>query len=123
MPRGWRDAVHFEADFRDVEHGIAQAALGLTLDTCSLAVHRGSRFKYIHFAGLPPLLFDLAEDPDELRNLADDPDHASVRLECAEKMLAWRAAHLDRTLTGLLLTPRGVADGRAPTPTPPSPHR
>jgi arylsulfatase A-like enzyme len=113
-PGGWRDAVHFETDFRSVEHGTAQAALGLTLDTCSLAVHRDTSFKYVHFAGLPPLLFDLAEDPNELRNLADDPVYAAVRLECAEKLLAWRAAHLDRTLTGLLLTPRGVVDGRRP---------
>jgi arylsulfatase A-like enzyme len=122
-PAGWRDAVHFETDFRNVESGTAQAALGLTLDTCSLAVHRDARFKYVHFAGLPSLLFDLTEDPDELRNVADDPAYAAMRLECAEKLLAWRAAHLDRTLTGLLLTPHGVVDGRAPTPRPPSPRR
>lgn len=113
IPEHWRDAVHFEFDFRDPEHGIAQAALGLTLDTCSLAVHRDARFKYVHFAGLPPLLFDVAEDPDELVNLAGDPGHAAIHLECAEKLLAWRAAHLDRTLTGLLLTPGGVVDGRS----------
>jgi arylsulfatase A-like enzyme len=112
MPARWRDAVHFETDFRDAEHGTAQAALGLTLDTCSLAVHRDARFKYVHFAGLPPLLFDLAEDPDELRNVADDPAYAHARLASAEKLLAWRAAHLDRTLTGLLLTPGSVVDGR-----------
>jgi arylsulfatase A-like enzyme len=90
----------------------AQTALGLTLDTCSLAVHRDARFKYVHFAGLPPLPFDLADDPDELRNVAHDSAYADIRLAAAEALLAWRAAHLDRTLTGLLLTPRGVVDGR-----------
>jgi arylsulfatase A-like enzyme len=113
VPADWRNAVHFEYDFRDVENGTAQAALGLTLDACSLAVHRGERFKYVHFAGLSPLLFDLGEDPDELRNVAEDPAYASARIEAAELLLAWRAAHLDRTLTGLLLTPRGVVDGRS----------
>jgi len=113
-PPGWRDAVHFEYDFRDPEFGKAEAALGLTLDTCSLAVHRDARFKYVHFAGLPPLLFDLARDPDELVDRAGDPAYAGARLACAEALLAWRAAHLDRTFTGIAVTPRGVIDGRRP---------
>jgi arylsulfatase A-like enzyme len=112
-PDGWRDAVHWEFDFREVVTGAAQQALGLDLDSCSLAVLRDARFKYVHFAGMKPLLFDLADDPDELIDRAGDPAHASVRLDCAEKLLAWRARHLDRTLTGLLLTEGGVVDARS----------
>jgi arylsulfatase A-like enzyme len=96
-----------------VPSGRAQATLGLDLDDCSLAVIRGERYKYVHFAGLPPLLFDLAEDRAELHNLADDPGHLAVRLDMAEKLLAWRSHHLDRRLTGLSLTPGGPFDARA----------
>lgn len=103
-----RREVHWEFDFRDVASGTAQAALGLDLDDCSLSVIRDTAFKYVHFTGLPPLLFDLAADPGELHNLAEEPAHQATRLRYAEKLLAWRARHLDRTLTGLELTPDGV---------------
>lgn len=112
-PSGWRDAVHFEFDFREVSTGIAQATFGLDLDSCSLAVHRSERFKYVHFAGLPPLLFDLADDPDELVDRSGDPAYAAVRLDCAERLLAWRARHLDRTWTGVELTADGPVDARS----------
>jgi choline-sulfatase len=42
----------------------------------SRMVRRG-RFKYIYTRGLPPMLFDLEQDPHELRNLAGQPDHAA----------------------------------------------
>jgi arylsulfatase A-like enzyme len=112
-PAGWREAAHFEFDFRDAATGVAQGALGLDLDSCSLAVHREKRFKYVHFAGLKPLLFDLANDPAELVDVSDEPAYAGVRLACAEKLLAWRARHLDRTLTGVELTADGPVDARA----------
>jgi len=111
-PASWRDVAHWEYDFREVETGAAQSFLGLDLDACMLAVIRGERFKYVHFAGLQPLLFDLREDPDELVDRADDPAYLGARLEYAERMLAWRARHLDRTLTGVLLTPSGPVDAR-----------
>jgi arylsulfatase A-like enzyme len=111
-PPAWRDAVHWEYDFREVETGAAQEFLGLDIDSCSLAVIRDQYFKYVHFAGLPPLLFDLADDPGELVDRASDPAYGVVRLEYAERMLAWRARHLDRTLTGILLTENGPIDGR-----------
>lgn len=112
-PAQWRSEAHWEFDFRDVPQGGAQAALGVDLDDCSLAVIRGERWKYVHFAGLPSLLFDLQEDPDELVNRADDPACLKVRIEMAEKLLAWRSRYLDRRLTGLSLTPGGPYDARA----------
>jgi hypothetical protein len=64
-------------------------------------------------AGLPPLLFDLQEDPSELTNRAEDPGCLAVRQELAEKLLAWRSRQQDRRLTGLSLTPGGPYDARA----------
>ena len=61
-----RDCVHWEYDFREVATRRAQAHFGLPLDALNLAVIRDERTKYVHFGGgLPPLLFDLAEDPAE----------------------------------------------------------
>jgi arylsulfatase A-like enzyme len=74
----------------------------------SLAVLRDHRFKYVHFAALPPLLFDLANDPHEMRDLASQPEHAPVVLEYAQRMLSWRMRHADQTLTHLRLGPGGA---------------
>lgn len=112
-PARWRREAHWEFDFRDITGTKPRDAIGLGLDDCGLAVIRDARFKYVHFAGLPPLLFDLGRDPGELFNVAEDPAYASVRIEYAERMLAWRTRHLDRRLTGIELMERGPVDGRA----------
>ncbi|TGS78071.1 phosphonate monoester hydrolase, partial [Mesorhizobium sp. M3A.F.Ca.ET.175.01.1.1] len=71
---------------------------------------RSADFKYVHFSSsLPPLLFDLSKDPGELNNVANDPAYLPVRLEFAERMLAWRAAHLDQSLAMAERTEDGVA--------------
>jgi len=111
-PADWRREAHWEYDFREVASGEAQEALGLAMDDCTMTVIRDEDIKYVHFAALPPLLFDLAADPHETRNVAEDPAYASVRLHYAEKMLAWRARHLDRRLTGIELTEEGPVDAR-----------
>jgi arylsulfatase A-like enzyme len=87
-----------------------ETTLGVGFDECSLSVIRGRRYKYIHFTGLDPLLFDLEFDPDEYNNLANDPAHAAVVLEYAQKMLSWRMSHNERTLTGFKLTPAGMVE-------------
>lgn len=103
-PASWRDAVHWEHDFRDV----AAQALGLPSDACSLAVLRGRRWKYVHFAALPPLLFDLQTDPGETRSLAGDPAAAPILATCAADLLSLRMRHADRALSNLSLGPDGV---------------
>jgi arylsulfatase A-like enzyme len=109
-PLAWRDEAHWEFDFRNVPKQEAEKRFGIASEECNLAVLRGRRFKYVHFGGgLPPLLFDLDDDPGELRNLADDPAHLRLRLDCAEKLLAWRARHLDRTLSLSQITGKGLA--------------
>ncbi len=63
-PRSWRDAAHWEHDFRDVATGTYERALGLTSDGCGLAVRFDGRCGYVHFSrSAAPLLcrrFDLA---------------------------------------------------------------
>jgi len=106
-PARWRAAAHWEIDFRDPFDDQTEATLGIGPDLCVLGVVRGERYKYVHFAALPPVLFDLLEDPDELVNLADDPAHREVLATCAQAMLSWRMTHTDRALTGAKLTPEG----------------
>ncbi len=107
-PSRWRDAAHWEFDFRDVAYQQAERALGLGSTELNMAAVLTAKWKYVHFAALPPLLFDLEADPDNLHNLANDPAHAGVRIELAERLLSWRARHLDQTLALKELTAGGV---------------
>ena len=114
MPAAWREEAHWEFDFRDLVDGRPESALGLTSDECCLNVIRGRRYKYVHFAALPPLLFDLDEDPGEARDLARDPMYRPILLEMAQKMLSWRMIHDERVLTNTLLTAQGLVERRGP---------
>lgn len=107
-PSDWRQAVFWEHDFRDVVTREAETALGLDSRDCNLACLRGERFKYVHFAGQAPLLFDLEADPFETRNLAEDAAYLEVRLEMAEAMLRHRQRHAEQSLTGLAITAAGL---------------
>lgn len=40
---------------------------------------RRGRWKYVHYVGLPPQLFDLDADPIEAKDLGQDPAHAEIR--------------------------------------------
>lgn len=107
-PADWRTEVHYEFDFRDLHYSKPESALGVPMDKCSLAVVQDEKFKYVHFAALPPLLFDLAKDPGQFVNCAADPAYAAVVAEYARKMLDWRLGFAERTLTGYRATPQGL---------------
>ena len=114
-PTSWRDAVHWEFDFRDIPNGSAmEAELDLTPDQCSLNVIRDEAGKYVHFTGLPPLFFDLETDPGELVNQASNPNYLPKVLEYAQKMLSWRMNHDEQTLTHIALTQQGVMSRNEP---------
>jgi arylsulfatase A-like enzyme len=111
-PDEWRDAAFWEWDFRDPVGRFAESFLGLSMDQCSLTCLRDDHGKYVHFAGLAPLFYDLDADPDEMVNRADDPAYAATVLGYAQRMLSRRMESADQTLTGLVVTPAGVLDGR-----------
>jgi arylsulfatase A-like enzyme len=115
FPSNWRSEAHWEYDFRNVSGGSSlEQALGITQHQCSLNVVRGKQYKYVHFTQLPPLFFDLEEDPEELNNLAENPDYGPRVLEYAQKMLSWRMNHDEQTLTHLELTDKGVISRQTP---------
>ena len=43
---------------------------------------RHGRFKYVHYVGMAPMLFDLAADPQERKDLGTDPAHKTTVAEC-----------------------------------------
>lgn len=50
---------------------------------------RTRNFKYVRRLYEIDELYDLREDPGELRNLIDDPAYAGVLAEMRERMLTW----------------------------------
>lgn len=58
-PAAWREEVHWEYDFRDVQIALLERELGIKLDQCQLNVIRDKHYKYVQFTALPPLLFAL----------------------------------------------------------------
>jgi arylsulfatase A-like enzyme len=107
-PADWRTEVHYEFDFRDLFYSKPETSLGIPMDKCSLAVVQDEAFKYVHFAALPPLFFDLGRDPGQFVNRAGDPAYAGRMGEYAAKMLDWRLGFAERTLTGYRATPLGL---------------
>ncbi len=103
-----RRAAHWEFDFRSIEEALGRKTF--RPEAAGSAIWRSSArrcFKHVHFGGgLPPLLYDLEADPGSCENLAGDPAFLPVRLEFAERLLAWRAEHLDQSLALSALTER-----------------
>jgi choline-sulfatase len=53
-------------------------------------IRRGD-WKYSHYMGDTPELYNLREDPEEMTNLATSPRHADVAGRLKEELLTWRA--------------------------------
>ncbi|MGH7322545.1 MAG: sulfatase-like hydrolase/transferase [Candidatus Rokuibacteriota bacterium] len=47
---------------------------------------RDARYKYVHYVGYPPQLFDLVADPEETRDLAGEPRFRDVLAACEREL-------------------------------------
>jgi arylsulfatase A-like enzyme len=72
----WRSFVFSELDYSFYR---ARLSLGLQPDECRIYMVRDERWKYIHFRGFRPQLFDLENDPEEFCDLGADPACEDVR--------------------------------------------
>ncbi|HEY1414398.1 MAG TPA: sulfatase-like hydrolase/transferase [Caulobacteraceae bacterium] len=110
-PAAWREAAHWEFDWRSASisrnDGVPQP-WDRRLERRSLATLRTSDAAYVQFGDGAALTFDLTADP----TWRTPRTTAETILPLAQSMLAWRAQHADRTLTGMLTEAGGV--GRWP---------
>jgi arylsulfatase A-like enzyme len=68
---------------------------------------RDARWKYVHWHGYRPQLFDLQEDPNEYTDLGSSTMHQGVRQGLNEKILAWRdTQRVRKTLSDQLVESR-----------------
>ena len=97
IPGGWRTEVHADWDFRFYW---ASRELGLSPDQCRAWMIRDQEFNYVHFNGLPDILYDLEADPCELRNVVTDSRYREVVESYRLKLLDWRMSTEDNTRIG-----------------------
>jgi arylsulfatase A-like enzyme len=109
-PPRWRDAAHWEFDWRDQLIGTMshEWPWDRRLELCHLAVRRDADSAYVQFGDGTWLAFDLAVDPT-WRTAIDDPARV---LPLAQAMLTWRSRHADRNLADMLNRDGGI--GRWP---------
>jgi len=65
---------------------------GRSVDGCHMTMLRTDRWKFIHYEGLMPQLFDMQTDPQELNDLGQDPEWAGVRQEMLMRLFDWLRA-------------------------------
>jgi arylsulfatase A-like enzyme len=107
-----KDYVVFDYDFREWTSFVTDKKLAP--EECNLSVIRTKRWKYVHFPSLPSLLFNMEDDPNEIKNLADLPEYQSIKNELLSKLLSHRMLHQERQLSNTMLSSKGVKINSGP---------
>ena len=82
----WRDAVFSELDYAFRE---ARLMLGRKPNECRAIMVRDDRWKYVWWQDFRPMLFDLAEDPQERHDLGGEAGHDGVKRAMEDRIAAW----------------------------------
>lgn len=92
-PEAWRDYAISEYDY-----SMRQPRLDVGIDQrdARTIMICDRRWKYIHYEGFRPMLFDLENDPQELNDLGADPAFADLRARLHEAIFAWARRHHNR---------------------------
>ncbi len=104
LPSGsWRDYIISEIDYSD--RG-PRTLLNLHPYDCRARVIRTRQWKYVLHERFRPQLYNLLDDPNEFKDLGDDPSCAEIRADLHETLFAWHRnlksrteAQADRLLT------------------------
>ncbi len=109
-PTHWRQHVYFELELGEPAKPTAyQSSFGLELRDANVAILREDRYKLIHFnGGIAPLLYDLSNDPNEMKNLAQDQHYAKIMLKMTQKLLNHRMTHANPSLSDMMVSSEGV---------------
>ena len=90
----WRRYAVSEGDYSLLP---AAAKLGVEPRDARLIMIADKRWKYVHAIGFRPMLYDLATDPNEFRDLGADPAHAGERVRLAAALHHWSLRQSQRT--------------------------
>jgi arylsulfatase A-like enzyme len=94
-PDGWRQYAISEYDYSITPMA---SQLGLSAKDARLFMVADDRWKFMHAeGGFPPMLFDLQNDPMELRDLGRDPAYGDAVAACYEKLFEWTRRCSQRT--------------------------
>jgi len=83
-PSAWRDDVLCELDYGFRR---ARLALGRAPSQCRGFMLRTAQWKYVHWEGFRPQLFDVERDPAELADLGADPAFDTIRAAMRERLM------------------------------------
>jgi len=99
LTRGDAAAAARDAVFSELDYGFRRArrVLGRAVRECRAFMVRTKDWKYIHWEGFRPQLFDLVADPRELADLGADARHDAVRARLREQLFDWIATLKRRT--------------------------
>ena len=90
----WREAAFSEHDYAFQK---ARLLLGRAPSDARSTMIRTDRWKYVHYEGYRPQLFDLDNDPKEVRDLGDDPAYQEVRVTLQDRLFEWYRTRANRT--------------------------
>jgi len=89
-----RNYIISEYDYAFIE---PRAGLDMPSRDCWLRMIYDGRYKYIHAEHFRAMLFDLLEDPKELKDLGDDPAYADICSHMHEQLFEWARKPRQRT--------------------------
>ena len=109
-PKPWREHVFAELDFSTQTNiDPAEQIYELSAREANLCFIRSHKYKLIHFnGGLPPLLYDIVADSNEMTNLATEPEYFKILLDMTQKLLNHRMKNAKHSLSEIMLTKNGT---------------
>ena len=110
-----KEYVIFDWDFRENHYTSFVQNKELAPEECNLSVIRTKEWKYVHFPSLPPLLFNMLEDPYEINNLANKKDYLETQNKLLSKLLSHRMLHQERQLSNSMLSKKGMKINSGPS--------